>query len=162
MEGFLSCHTCCETAPRFSGSIWRTATLSHLLQHAMGCWVAILAWTVTANRTKKCTYLSLQSNICGCRKIYLQNAVFVDLNDKEKRSQNKQDFCNKNFDKSNRFTGNFPYPVVFCQLGSSGLSKLLVKRCLLWRLHCRWTSTEVRLTCICGAHGIWAERDHLL
>jgi hypothetical protein len=41
-EGSLSCHTCCDTGPRFCGLIQRTAPFSRLLRHSWGCRWSIL------------------------------------------------------------------------------------------------------------------------
>jgi hypothetical protein len=40
--GSLSCHTCCDTEPRFSGLIRRTTPFNRLLQLARGCGGPIL------------------------------------------------------------------------------------------------------------------------
>jgi hypothetical protein len=46
-EGSLSCHTCCDTGPRISGLIRRTAPFSRLLRHTRGCGGSILTRILT-------------------------------------------------------------------------------------------------------------------
>ena len=46
-EGTLSCHTCCDTGPRFSILIQRTGPFSRLLRHTRGCWGLIITRILT-------------------------------------------------------------------------------------------------------------------
>jgi hypothetical protein len=53
-EGSLSCHTCCDTGPRFFffGLVRRITPFSRFWQHAWGCWIPIVTRILTGSHKK--------------------------------------------------------------------------------------------------------------
>jgi hypothetical protein len=62
-QGSLSCHTCCDTGPRFfrSHPNWRTAPYSRPLQHAWGCGGPILTGSAFGSENLECFEYKLTS-----------------------------------------------------------------------------------------------------